>query len=91
MNKYVSSNKRNNNIKKKFSETNSKRLQITLVYIGNNLIDSYVGMYLTIDYLIERNNIITGSDNITLRKISLKPYGFDKMQMDKELKEDKIY
>ena len=60
MNKYVSSNKRNNNIRKKFTKTNSKRLQKALVYIGNNLIDSYDGVYLTIDYLRERNNIITG-------------------------------
>ena len=79
MNKYVSSNKRNNNIRKKFTKTNSKRLQKALVYIGNNLIDSYDGVYLTIDYLRERNNIITGWNNINLRKISLKPYGFDKM------------
>ena len=79
MNKYVSSNKRNNNIRKKFSKTNSKRLQKALVYIENNLIDSYDGVYLTIDYLRERNNIITGWNNINLRKISLKPYGFDKM------------
>ena len=47
-------------------------------------------MYLTVDYLIEINNIITGS-NITLRKVNVKPYGFDKMYMDKELIEDKIY
>ena len=39
-------------------------------------------MCLTVDSLIEINNIITDSDNITLRKV--KPYGFDKMYMDKE-------
>ena len=62
-----------------------------MVYTENNLIDSDDGMYLTVDSLKERSNIITGSNNINLRKISLKPYGFDKMYMDKELKEDKIY
>ena len=61
-----------------------KRLQRDLVYIENNLIDSDGGMYLTVDSLIEINNIITGSNNITLRKVNVKPYGFHKMYMDKE-------
>ena len=55
------------------------------------MIDSDGGMYLTVDSLIEINNIITGSDNITLRKVNAKPYGFDKMYMDKELIGDKLY
>ena len=41
-------------------------------------------MCLTVNSLIEINNIITGSNNITLRKVNVKPYGFDKMYMDKE-------
>ena len=73
---------------KEFIETNYKRLQKALVYIENNLIDSDGGMYLTGDSLIEVNNIITGSDNISLRKVNVKPYRFDKMYMDKELLED---
>ena len=48
-------------------------------------------MYLTVDSLIEINNIITGSNNITLRKVNVKPYGFNDMYMDKELIENKIY
>ena len=76
---------------KEFTETNYKRLQKTLVYIENNLIDSDGSMYLTVDFLIEINNTITGSNNTTLRKVNLKPYGFDKMYMDKELIEDKLY
>ena len=62
-----------------------------MVYIENDLIDSDVGMYLTDDLLIETNNIITGSNNITLRKVNVKPYGFDKMYMGKEIIEDKLY
>ena len=77
--------------KKEFTETNHKRLQKVFVYIENDLIDSDSGMYLTVDSLIEKNNIITGSNNITLRKVDVKPYGFDKMYMDKELIEDKLY
>ena len=48
-------------------------------------------MYLTVDSLIEINNIITRAHNITLRKVNVKPYGFDKIYMDKELIEDKLY
>ena len=62
-----------------------------MVYIENDLIDSDGGTYLTDDLLIETNNIITGSNNITLRKVNVKPYGFDKMYMGKEIIEDKLY
>ena len=48
-----------------------------MVYIENVLIDS--------------DNIITRSNNITLRKINAKPYGLDKMYIDKELIEDNLY
>ena len=47
-------------------------------------------MYWTVDSLIEINNI-TGSNNINFRKVNVKPYGFNKMYMDKELIEDKLY
>ena len=69
---------------KDFSETNYKRLQKVLVCIENNLIESDGGMYLTVYSLIEINNIITGSNNITFRKVNVKPYGFDKMYVYKE-------
>ena len=62
-----------------------------MVYIENNLIDSDDVMYLTVDSLIKVNNIITGSNNITLGKVNIKPYRFDKMYMNKELIEDKLY
>ena len=68
----------------------TKKLQKALVYIENNLIDSDGGMYLTVDSLIKINKLIIGSNNITLRKVNVNPYGFDKMYMDKELIEDKL-
>ena len=37
------------------------------------------------------NNIITGSNIVPLRKVNAKPYGFDKIYMDEELIEDKLY
>ena len=48
-------------------------------------------MYLTVDLLIDMTNIITGSNNVTLRKVSVKPYGSHKMHRDKHLMEDKLY
>ena len=48
-------------------------------------------MYFTIDPLIKINNIITGSKNLTLRNVNVKPYRFDKMYMDKVLIEDKLH
>ena len=79
INKYVWHNKRNINMKKEFTESNYKRLQKALVYVKNNLIYSDGGMYLTVDSLIEINNIITGSNNISSRKVNLKPSGLDKI------------
>ena len=37
------------------------------------------------------SSIITGLNNITLRKVNVKPYGYDTMYMDKALIEDKVY
>ena len=48
-------------------------------------------MYLTDDSSIEINNIIINSNNIILRKVNVKPYRFNKMYMDKILREDKLY
>ena len=48
-------------------------------------------MDLTVDSLIVINNIITNSNNIALRKVNVKPYGYDKTYMDKDLIEDKLY
>ena len=48
-------------------------------------------MYLTVDSLTYINNIITDANNITPRKDNAKPYEYDKMYMDKDLIEDKLY
>ena len=37
---------------------------------------------------IEIKNIIIASNNIILRKVNVKPYGYNKMYADKELIED---
>ena len=60
-------------------------------YIKNNLVDSDSNMFSTVDSLTEINNKITVSKNITLKKVNVKPYRFDKTNMDKDLTEDKLY
>ena len=55
-----------------------------MVYIKNSSIDTGGGMYLSVNSLIEINTIITGSNNITLRKLNVKPYVFEKLYMNKE-------
>ena len=57
---------------KELTETNYKRQQKALVYIDNNLIDSDGGMYETVDSLIEKNNVTTGSYNVPLIKVNVK-------------------
>ena len=42
---------------KELSKTNSERLKKTLVYMNSNLIYSDGNMYLTVESLIEINNI----------------------------------
>ena len=61
-----------------------------MVYIENNLIDSDGGTYLSVDSLIEIKDIINGSNNITLKKLSVKAHGFDKIYMSNELVEDRL-
>ena len=69
---------------KEFTETSYKRLQKALFYTENNLIDSDGGMYLILNSLIGINNKKTGSNKITLTKINVKLYEFDRMYMDIE-------
>ena len=60
------------------------------MYIKNNLIE-FDDNILTVDSLIDINNIITGSNNITLRTGNVKPCGYKKIYMDNNLTEDKLY
>ena len=53
----------------------------TLSFIEKNLIDSDGNIYLTVDSLTKIKKKITGSNNITLRKVNVKPHGFDKTHM----------
>ena len=68
---------------KEFTGTNYERLK------KKSYIDSHYNMYLKVDSLIKIT--ITGSNNITLRKVNVKPCGFQKMYMDRDLIEDNLY
>ena len=75
---------------KELSDINFERLKNVLAYVKSSLIDSD-DMYLTVDSLIGINNIIIGPKNVILRKVILKPCGYIKMYLDKNLIEDKLY
>ena len=64
---------------KELSDVSFQRLTKALIYMKNKLIDSDKNMYLNVDSLIDISNIITGSNNISLRKVNVKPYGCDKI------------
>ena len=69
---------------KKLSDINFERLKKALTYKSNKLIDSDDDMYLTAaDSLIDIKNIITGSNNIFLRKDNVQPCGHEKINVDK--------
>ena len=64
---------------KELSDVSFQRLTKALIYMKNKLIDSDKNMYLNVDSLIDISNIITGSNNISLRKVNVKRYGCDKI------------
>ena len=46
-------------------------------------------MHLTVPSLIYINNLVTGLIDTTLRNVNVRPYGYDKTCMDKDLVKDK--
>ena len=59
--------------------------------IKNSFTDSDNNLFLTVDSLIAINNIMTSSNNITLKKVFVKFCGYDKMYMNKDSLEKKWY
>ena len=62
---------------KNLSDINCKRSEKTLIYIKRSLIVSDDNIYLISDSLKEINKIITIVNNTTLKKVNVKPYGYD--------------
>ena len=76
---------------KELTETNYERLKEAIVYKNNNLKEPDSNVNLTVGSLIGTKNIITGASNITLRKVNAKSHGFDKVHIEKDLLEDRLY
>ena len=76
---------------KELTETNYERLKKAIVYKKNNLKELDCNMYLTVGSLIGTKNIITVASNITLRKVNAKSHGFDKVHIENDLIEDRLY
>ena len=70
---------------KELRDINFERLKNALVYIKKK---TYLILMITCIYA---NNIITGSNNITLRKVNVRQCGSNKMYIIEYLIEDKIY
>ena len=66
-------------------------MKSALKYKNTYLADNNGDLFLTVDSLINLNNIITDSGNITLRDVNVKPAGYDKTYMDKSLIEPALY
>ena len=76
---------------KECSAINFERLKKALIYTKTNIIESDDNMSLAVNSLIDINNIITGLNNITLRKVNVEPNWYDKMCMDKDLIGNRLY
>ena len=76
---------------KECSAINFERLKKALIYTKMNVIESDNNMSLAVNSLIDINSIITGLNNITLRKVNVEPNWYDKMCMDKDLIGNRLY
>ena len=71
--------------------TNFIRMIKAYNFKNNKLINEDGDLYLTVDSLITINNLITGSDNIHLRQINVKPAFHNKQYMDFDRIEPELY
>ena len=62
-----------------------------MCYAENNLIEADGHLNLTVDSLTVINHKITALDIITLRKANVKLYGVDKLDISKDIIENKLY
>ena len=75
----------------KFNNHNYLLIKSALEYKNTYLTDKDGDLFSTVYSLITLNNIITDSQNITLRDINVKPAGYDKTYMNKSLIEPALY
>ena len=60
-------------------------------YAHKELISVDGDLFLTVDFLIRINNIITNSNNYDLRSVNVKPAGYNKQYMDFTQIESELY
>ena len=79
------------NEEKEISEDNFFRMVKAYKYIQRELLTIDGDLFLTVDSLITLNNIITNSNNISLRQINVKPAGYNKQYMHFNQIEQELY
>ena len=79
------------NEEKEMNEVNFFRMVNAYKYIQRELLTTNGDLFLTVDSLITLNNIITGSNNISLRQTNVKPAGYNKQYMHFDKIESELY
>ena len=74
-----------------FSDRNYLLMKSALEYKNTCLTDKNGDLFLAVHSLITLNNIVTGSRNITLSDINVKPAGYDKAYINKFLIKPALY
>ena len=74
-----------------FNAQNLLRMKHAHEFKVRELIDKDGSLFLTVDSLITINNIITGSNNLHLRCVNVKPARYDKNYMDASKIEEELY
>ena len=79
------------NEEEEINQDNIFRMIKAYKYIQSELLTIDGDLFLTVDSLITLNNIITNSNNITLRQINVKPAGYNKQYMHFNQIESELY
>ena len=70
---------------------NISRLMKAADFVNSHLLTEDGDLFITVDSLISINNIITNSNNNSLRKCEVKPAGYNKQYMISTKIESKLY
>ena len=76
---------------KELSLLNLRRLADALIYKNKELVTAEGDLLLTVDSLITLNNIITGSNDLFLRSVNVKPAFYQKQYLDFTIIEFELY
>ena len=76
---------------REFSAKNLLKMKHAHEFKIRELMDKDGSLFLTVDSLISINNIITGSNNLHLRCVNVKPGGYSKNYMNFNKIEEELY